>query len=60
MNDLNKSHVTIDQVWNGPEFDHLRKEQLNGKYLGPCENCIDYNPYAWDHPFEEVYFRTVK
>ena len=60
LGDLNESDVTIHQIWKSPEFDHLREEQLNGKYLGPCESCIDYNPYAWDHPFEEVYFRVVK
>jgi hypothetical protein len=36
------------------KFSQMRREQVAGVYTGPCENCKDYNPFAWEHPFEEV------
>jgi pyruvate-formate lyase-activating enzyme len=52
--DLNVSHTTIAGTWTGEKFSQLRRDQVNDIYTGPCENCNDYNPYAWEHPFEEV------
>lgn len=54
--DLNDEGVNIHKVWVGEEyaFARMRKEQVDGIFTGPCANCKDYNPYAWEHPFEEV------
>lgn len=56
--DLNDDSVTIADTWTGFRFTEMRHEQVNGIFTGPCANCKDYNPYAWDHPFEEVISRT--
>ena len=60
LGDLNDKDTTIKGIWNGEEINRLRKNQINNIYEGPCANCKDYNPYAWDHPFEEVLERISK
>lgn len=56
--DLNDPQTTIANTWTGNGFSQMRKDQVKGIYTGPCASCKDYNPYAWDHPFEEVIERT--
>lgn len=58
VGDLNDPYTTIQKLWTGKKFTEMRHEQINGIYTGPCENCKDYNPYAWEHPFEEVIARS--
>jgi hypothetical protein len=52
--DLNAPEVSIAGIWQGPALQKLREQQLKGIFMGPCANCKDYNPYAWEHPFEDV------
>jgi pyruvate-formate lyase-activating enzyme len=56
--DLNDEDVSIASTWTGDRLIEMRHEQVNGVFTGPCADCKDYNPYAWDHPFEEVIERT--
>lgn len=56
--DLNDGLVSIADTWTGKKLSTMRQEQVNGIFTGPCADCKDYNPYAWDHPFEEVIART--
>jgi pyruvate-formate lyase-activating enzyme len=58
--DLNNPDVSIASIWQGTEMKILRQNQLKGIFTGPCANCNDYNPYAWEHPFEEVVGRCTK
>lgn len=58
--DLNDPEITIYNTWNGPVLEKIRQEQMKGIFTGPCHACIDYNPFAWKHPFEEVIRKTVR
>ncbi|MBD3344046.1 MAG: radical SAM protein [Chitinivibrionales bacterium] len=58
IGDLNEPQSTITSIWTGEQFNQLRKQQKKGIYTGPCENCTDYNPFAWEHPFEEVVWKV--
>jgi pyruvate-formate lyase-activating enzyme len=57
--DLRDPTVSISGTWRGPAMTRLRHEQTNGIFTGPCANCRDYNPFAWEHPFEEVISRST-
>jgi len=59
LGDLNHADISIASIWNSEEFITLRKQQTQGIYTGPCADCKDYNPYAWEHPFEEVFQKTM-
>jgi radical SAM protein with 4Fe4S-binding SPASM domain len=59
LGDLNHSGISIASIWNGKKLKLLREQQIAGIYTGPCADCKDYNPYAWDHPFEEVFHKAM-
>jgi MoaA/NifB/PqqE/SkfB family radical SAM enzyme len=59
LGDLNRSGISIASIWNSKEFKLLREQQIDGVFTGPCADCKDYNPYAWDHPFEEVFQKAM-
>lgn len=54
LGDLRDSNTTIRSVWQGVVLDRLRRAQCQGVFEGICAQCRDYNPDAWEHPYEEV------
>ncbi len=51
--DLNKE--TIAEAWNNPWITKLRKDHLEGKYMGtPCETCVTGKRVPWKPLREEL------
>jgi uncharacterized Fe-S cluster-containing radical SAM superfamily protein len=57
LGDLRLPNTTIAEVWQGNELNSLRTDQCQGVFRGICAQCRDYNPTAWEHPYEEVIAR---
>jgi pyruvate-formate lyase-activating enzyme len=57
LGDFRRPGTTIAGIWQGPELSRLRAEQCRGLFRGCCARCRDYNPDAWQHPYEEVVAR---
>lgn len=57
LGDLRDPDMTIAKIWQGPALAQLRAEQCRGIFRGICAECRDYNPNAWEHPYEEVVAR---
>jgi pyruvate-formate lyase-activating enzyme len=54
LGDLREPQATIRSLWLGPVLTHLREQQARGVFLGLCATCRDYNPNAWERPYEQV------
>ncbi len=54
LGDLRDPCQTIAAVWQGPVLNRLREEQCRGAFGQPCASCRDYNPDAWEHPYDLV------
>jgi pyruvate-formate lyase-activating enzyme len=57
LGDLRDPDATIASIWQGPTLTQLRAEQCRGTFTGMCAECRDYNPEAWNHPYEQVVSR---
>ncbi|MCP4695273.1 MAG: radical SAM protein [Gammaproteobacteria bacterium] len=57
LGDLRDSDTTISGIWQGHQLNNWRTEQARGVFTGCCAKCRDYNPNAWQHPYEEIIFR---
>lgn len=58
LGDLEEENTTISSVWQSETLNELRAGQLAGCFKGICENCKDYNPYAWQKPYENIIDRS--
>lgn len=54
LGDLHDPAVTIAGLWRGPVLEQRRREQCGGCFSGVCAGCRDFNPGAWERPYEEV------
>ena len=54
LGDLRDADTTIAGIWQGPTLTQLRVGQRKGIFAGLCAECRDYNPDAWNHPYEQV------
>lgn len=54
LGDLREPGSTIADVWRGPQLTQWRADQCRGRFHGICKTCRDYNPNAWDRPYEKV------
>ena len=57
LGDLRDSDTTIASIWQGPTLTQLRIGQCKGIFAGMCAECHDYNPDAWNRPYEQVVSR---
>lgn len=54
VGDLRDPNVTIAEVWQGQTLKKIRDGQCQGVFTGICEHCKDYNPNAWQAPYEVI------
>lgn len=54
LGDLREPETTVGGAWQGSRLTQWRSGQCRGRFSGICKNCRDYNPDAWNHPYEEV------
>lgn len=54
LGDLNDPKLSIADVWQGHHLTKLRADQRQSVFHGCCSDCRDYNPYAWENPYEKV------
>jgi len=57
LGDLRDQATSIAGVWQGAALTRLRAEQSAGLFCGICGQCRDYNPDAWNKPYEHVVAR---
>jgi hypothetical protein len=60
LGDLRDPNTTIAEIWRGSALARLRAEQRRGIFQGICAKCQDYNPDAWEHPYEEIVARCAR
>ena len=54
LGDLKDCSTTIASIWQGKTMARLRAGQCRGIFEGICAECRDFNPEAWNHPYEQV------
>jgi len=52
-------NVSIAAVWQSIAIKELRDGQVRGRFSGCCTNCKDFNPNAWDNPYENLIERLL-
>jgi hypothetical protein len=57
LGDLRDPDTTIASIWQGTPLTQLRVDQCKGIFGGMCAECRDYNPDAWNRPYERVVSR---
>jgi hypothetical protein len=55
--DLRQPDATIALAWRGEVLERYRAGQRAGVFEGICADCRDYNPDAWQQPYENVIAR---
>ena len=56
----NVSKQTIQEVWNGKEFNFYREKHLEkkGDEIKICKNCPDWKYRSWNHNYWKVVDET--
>jgi MoaA/NifB/PqqE/SkfB family radical SAM enzyme len=54
LGNLNDVETTIAKIWRDETLRKYRNEQCKGKFRGICANCQDYNPNAWNNPYDLI------
>ena len=60
LGDLRDPETTISEIWRGAVLTQWRRQQRRGDFRGCCAVCKDYNPLAWQHPYEELVGRVLR
>ncbi|MFH0986887.1 MAG: radical SAM/SPASM domain-containing protein [Candidatus Micrarchaeota archaeon] len=54
---------TLDEIWNGPKMQTIRKQHISGQFNnGLCDNCRDWlgNGFNKTYPFNITFLKRVK